>query len=825
MTRLPKIPQELVETLLRADTEADVIDALKSAELWDDPNLWRYYGDKEANWAQIGGQQAQPESSLTEKLTNSIDAILLAECHLRRIDPESANAPKTMAEAVATFFGSQSTFGPGETLSDWSNAKRQELSRRITIAVTGNRQRPSITIADLGEGQRPDLLPYTLVSLDRQNKARIHFVQGKFNQGGSGVLRFCGHENIQLVVSKRHPGVVKALNEKFEDSSLWGFTVVRREPTDGRSSTYTYLAPIGADKKPRKGEVLRFASPQLRLMPNQRDAYGTSVEHGTAIKLYEYDAKGFAGNAILPDGLRERLEAKLPEPALPMRIHECRQSFRGHKGSFETYVYGVTTRLAGNTENLEPGFPASAQFAIAGERLSARIYAFKPQKLKTYFSNEGVILMMNGQTHAVLPQTFFLRKGVKMDRLAGSLLLMIDCTTLSQRAREDLFMTSRDRLSGIALSKQLQEQLVEVVSRHPGLRELAERRKREEIDQRLKEDRPLEKILERLLRTTPELERLFPAGMRLPTSIRSGGARGGTGEGGRGDAAFVGKPHPTFFRFEKRAYGQVLLRNTEIDRRCRLRLETDAVNDYLTRDQNPGFFDVSFAEEASTALPTWSVTLQNGIAQVSLDFGDDVKVGDVVALAFTVNDRTLIDPFVNVVRLMVSEHHEHVPGSKDVAHGSRARGKADDGPGGLGLPRIVKVRKENWELRGFDQMSSATLLRDEDQLEVHVNVDNMYLKHVQKATKEDPRLAEARFVFGNVLLSLAVYQRFLQLEKSAENDKPNSEEVSKLVSLGHQRLVEELTRATAPFLLPMIERLGTLADEDIETVASIADED
>lgn len=825
MTPLPKKPQELLETLLRADTEEEVIAALKSAGLWDDPSLWRYYGDKEANWAQIGGQQAQPESSLTEKLTNSIDALLLAECHQRKIDPEGPQAPKTMAEAVATFFGSRSSFGPGETLTDWSDQKRKELSRRITIAVTGSRQRPSITIADLGEGQRPDRLPSTLVSLDRQNKARIHFVQGKFNQGGSGVLRFCGHENIQLVVSKRHPAVVKALGETFPDADQWGFTIVRREPTDGRSSTYTYLAPVGADRKPRKGEVLRFVAPKLRLMPNQREPYGTEVAHGTAVKLYEYDAKGFAGNAILPDGLRERLEAKLPEPALPVRIHECRPSFRGHKGSFETYVYGVTTRLAGNTENLEPGFPDSVQFAIAGERLSARIYAFKPQRLKTYFSNEGVILMVNGQTHAVLPQTFFLRKGVKMDRLAGSLLLMIDCTTLSQRAREDLFMTSRDRLSGIALSKQLQEQLVEVVSHHPGLRELAERRKREEIDQRLKEDQPLEKILERLLRATPELERLFPAGMRLPASMRSGGGKGGTGEGGRGEAPFVGRLHPTFFRFEKRTYGQVLLRNVEIGRRCRLRLETDAVNDYLTRDQSPGFFDVSFAEDATVALPTWSVTLHNGIAQVSLDFGDDVKVGDVVALALTVNDPTLIQPFVNVVRLTVGEHHEHVPGPRDDGDGSRAKGKADDGPGGLGLPRIVKVRKENWELRNFDQGSSATLLRDADQVEVHVNVDNVYLKQAQKGTKEDPRLAEARFVFGNVLLSLAVYQRFLQLEKSAENGKADSEEVTKLVSLGHQRLVEELTRATAPFLLPMIDRLGALADEDIEAVASIADED
>jgi|SRR6516164_1026093 hypothetical protein len=39
------------------------------------------------------------------------------------------------------------------------------------------------TVSDNGEGQTPDKMPYTLLSLDRSNKLRVPFVQGKFNMG------------------------------------------------------------------------------------------------------------------------------------------------------------------------------------------------------------------------------------------------------------------------------------------------------------------------------------------------------------------------------------------------------------------------------------------------------------------------------------------------------------------------------------------------------------------------------------------------------------------------------------------------------------------
>ena len=45
--------------------------------------------------------------------------------------------------------------------------------------------------------------------------------------GGTRVLRFCGRNNFELIISKRNPQL--ANNGKDESFSSWGFTLVRKE--------------------------------------------------------------------------------------------------------------------------------------------------------------------------------------------------------------------------------------------------------------------------------------------------------------------------------------------------------------------------------------------------------------------------------------------------------------------------------------------------------------------------------------------------------------------------------------------------------------------
>ena len=117
------------------------------------------------------------------------------ECLTRGIDPTSEAAPPSIRHAVSRFFENREPNGElGGTLQGWSQGKQLEQSQYITLAVTGAMPRsgdPCLTIVDCGEGQTPGMIPNTFLSIDKNNKLKILFVQGKFNMGGTGALRFC----------------------------------------------------------------------------------------------------------------------------------------------------------------------------------------------------------------------------------------------------------------------------------------------------------------------------------------------------------------------------------------------------------------------------------------------------------------------------------------------------------------------------------------------------------------------------------------------------------------------------------------------------------
>ena len=832
-------PQQLCLNLLHADTEEEVIAILKAAGYWEAPDVWRLFGDRENNFSTIGNQQSRPEAALTEKVVNAIDARLMCGCMSRGIIPTSGKAPSSIRDAVAQFIsGKPAGTSSGGSVQDWDNTQRREESKGITIAVTGSKKRPCVTISDVGEGQAPYMMPETFLSIDKSNKLRIPFVQGKFNMGGTGVLQFCGHSNLQLIITRRNPTIVKAMGEANETADPWAFTIVRRETgKDGvKNSVYTYLAPIGAESLPRHGEILRFNAACLSIMPDGNNAYVRDMTSGSVIKLYEYDMKGFSSHALMRDGLLSRLEAMLPEPALPIRIHECRD-YRGHKGSFETTLVGLSVRLDDNRgDNMEDGFPGSIPFKVEGESMTARIYAFKAERADTYRTNEGIIFTINGQTHGTIPKTIFSRNNVKMGRLADSLLVIIDCTEISVRAREDLFMNSRDRLRNTELRKALEEQLEDILKQHPGLRELRERRQHEEMEKRLEQSRPLEEVLKQLLKASPSLSQLFQAGNRILHPFKKGPTDGKDGDkdGNKGGNPFVGKPHPTDFRFPKKPYGEILHRNFEIGRRCRISFETDVVNDYFERTTYPGRFNVEVLEPTGIEDLNCSLTPHNGIASLSLAMPEDFTIGEKITLQLTVEDDVISEPFVNVVTLTAAPKSIRPSGIGKERDSSGSDGDST-GPSGIALPTIHQVKENEWEKYHFDRYTACEIVQDADDSNeddaiytFRINVDNVHLQTEIKMGTEDSRLSRTKFVFGNVLVGLALIQYFKEREKSRTKDESNGN------GNGQQHLpndltvelfVKEATRALSPFILPMINRLGALSEDEVATLGTVGDDE
>ncbi|MEG9884228.1 MAG: hypothetical protein V6Z86_06360 [Hyphomicrobiales bacterium] len=331
--------KKLCLDLIHADREEQVVQILKERGFGDDRRYWRHYGDEEANWGRAGNQQQRADYALNEKLVNAVDSRLMLECMLAGISPESDEAPGSMREAVNRFI--EKTWSghlkvSGGRTEEWPPNYRTQVAKSISVFVTGPKgSKPCINIADIGEGQMPEAFPETLLSLGRKNKISVKFVQGKFGQGSTGAARFCGEEKLQLIVSRRHPEllggkVVSSAYPVHDTDDYWGFTIIRREGEGNiRSPFLSYLAPLDALEpgQGRKGRILRFEAAEMDLFPQGHTAYRHTATYGTLVKLYEYKLK-HDSHILRGGGLRSRIDLLLPEPALPMRFHECRGHFK-----------------------------------------------------------------------------------------------------------------------------------------------------------------------------------------------------------------------------------------------------------------------------------------------------------------------------------------------------------------------------------------------------------------------------------------------------------------------------------------------------------------
>lgn len=823
--------KELCLALIHADTEAEVIDILTQAGYWNDTNYWRNYGDIENNFSVIGNQQSRPDSALMEKLVNSVDARLMNACLEAGIDPEGEHAPKSVREAVAIFF--EHGKAPSSTcdgrISSWPEGQRREVSSGITLASTGHRPRegnPSITISDCGEGQMPRRFQDTLLSLNKANKLRIPFVQGKFNMGGTGVLQFCGHDNLQLVVSKRNPLLLEASRVEEDGSDThWGFAVIRRERPEGsrRNSVYTYLAPVGAEANPEEGGILSFEADSLPIFPDQNNPYVRESGHGTLIKLFEFESPGFRSHILRRDSLLSRADLLLPEIALPIRFHECRRNYGGHAGSYDTTLTGLSVRLEDDkANNLEPGFPDSNVIRVAGEEMKVKVYAFKKGKAETYRKGECGLFIINGQTHAIMKSDFLRRSRVGMSYISDTVLLTIDCSEFSQGAIEDLFMNSRDRLRGGELRASIEAELEDFVKNHDGLRALKEKRRREDLEAKLDDSQPLADILESIIRQSPSLTSLFLSGTRLQTPFRTRGVQGETEE-------FAGSTHPSYFKFKDLDYGQTLEKDCHINMRCRVSFETDVENDYFDRAENPGKFKLScVTEDEEIEIETYVLNLRNGIATLSISLPEDIKENDILLFSATVDDDVILEPFTNGLIVTVKEREEARPSSGSRRKNpSNNRGNDREQPSGIQMPNITDVAEEEWLNHSFDKYSALRVVNSGESgapgeggsdvsangniYDFYVNVDNLYLKTELKNNYEDAEVVRARFRYGLVIVGLALLQDNQDNHKGAlvaEEEPTNGNDVD------IEERIKQITRAVSPVLLPMIESLGGLNTSD-----------
>lgn len=774
----------LCDRLLKAESETEVDEVLKKAGyLDDDPNLWLPFGGFGMNLNQINNQQSDATAALVEKLINSIDAVLTAACYSEGIDPKGTSAPRSMAEAVERLFKVKDG-----RLENLAATERTKLADHIHFVATGSKKEPCYVVVDRGEGQTPNAFKDTFLSLTKQNKDDIPFVQGRFNCGGTGVLPFCGEHKYQLIVSRRHPSCPVNAGDPTKD--LWGFTIVRRQrPALGRkSSMYVYLAPGGS--------ILTFARATLLAFPGQSSKdkpappYAVELPYGTCIKLYDYRWK--KKTLVTTDG-RYELERYLHSVSLPIRISETRDYKANY---YSTTLSGILAHVSEEGEEgdadskFEKGLsPAYGELNLPGVgRLPYRLFLLKEDYKASNFPH-GVYFTLNGQVHGDLPATF-ISSTLKFDYLSKTLLVSVDCTEMVPAVREDFLMASRDRVRRNEAYEAIYSALRDELREHPGLREHNALRKKKRLDETLSKEENTADYLQALLKSDPTLASILGVGGNVMT--RTGPSSD--------PVPFRGKKFPTTFQIAKEPKGG-LAKSCALNRRVRVDFETDADNDYFSRSDCPG--SITFDP------PNLCVSshLWNGKFTTKFQMPYDAQVRDVVNMVVTVTDierdargRPFVSQFT-IEGVAEAQDKSRPPGTRPPGYKRTDNGK--HAAPQLATPDIREVRREKWDEFEFDDYDAMKIINDEEGggYIFFVNMDNRFLINELHNTKEEEgSLVKHWFKYGVVLSALGILkemQRIEEEDKAKDDEEPESLDLEKVgrFCAGLARVVVPMIRA------------------------------
>ena len=726
---------ELLQALLASETETEVIKALEARGLLEDKPRWRYLGNMPNNQSIVLNQQSTPAAALVEKFTNSQDALLMRYCKAAGIDPRSDKAPASMSDAVDQFLGGKAdAFSNPDSDTKARDARRAYAEDNLVLYATGTKARPSLSLYDAGEGQLAKDFPATFCSLiygdgSGSYKGAIEFVQGRFNMGSSGVLPFCSEKHrMQLIVSRVPTDVAGG------DDHEWGFTLICFFPSK-QNPSWHYL--VGSD-----GQVMTAGKDPLGLLPRANPKSGEltpprerKVESGTLVKMYDFKAplSNICGE------LFRKIEEFLLRPPLPLRLVECRSDYKAN-----VMRNTVWDRLATwGKDRMEPGFESGAGVSVqleTGETIPVEIYVYKavkkdgelqddPDRLQT-----GMRATINGQSHAKRDTQFFKTKAVDKEHIAGSMLVLLDCTKLSQASRNALFMSNRETFREDPLLTDLFKKVQRELNNHEGLIDLNNKRYEDKVKDAVNDDDGV-KALEELLATVPDLADLF--GTMKPGKA---GAKNVTdGPGGpmvEPPQPFKGTQYPTYF---KRKDGAMLV-ETEIEKGelGRVSLLTDVRNDYFTRKRGVG--QATFTGDI---VPT--AHLFNG--RYTLTFAPDKKlaVGGKLNCQAIIKDNKGSGPFKLDVQITVVEPVAKEPPPP----------KPPKPPKALAAPSRPDIR----EVKKGPDAPPLTIdkVPNSDQLRLLLNVQSNLLVQAKKMRPpEDAIAVEFVFKYGLALTAMGL---------------------------------------------------------------------
>ena len=786
---------ELFKVLYYAATEEDVDGVINNHPDIFKPENWHPLGRNENNFGVIENQQATPIAALIEKITNSIDAVLMKKCLEAGIDPKSSQAPKSMDEARAKFF---------KNYGDWDlPSARKKQAESIQIIADGPRLKPSLTIFDDGEGQDPEKFDKTFLSLLEGNKTEIHFVQGKYNMGGSGAIVFCGKKRYQLIGSKR-----------YDDSGDFGFTLIREHPLSRReekvkkNTWYEYLKIDGG--------IPAFCAKKLDL-----GLYNRTFLTGTIIKLYSYDLPSGSRSVISRD-LNQSINEYLFEPVLPVITIDKKERYPDDR-NLERDLYGLKRRLEQDDSKYLDLPPFSEEFnnALFG-KMKVTCYVFttkiddrtasdtKESIRREFFKNNmSVLFSVNGQVHGHYTSEFITRS-LKLNLLKDHLLIHVDCTNMDYNFRKELFMASRDRLKDGDETRQLRAFLAEKLGSKSGRLAEIQRKRKESISVESKDAKDLLKSLTQNLPMDSDLMKLLAQTLKIdePTN---GKRKNNTGKKKKkkieDKQPFSPKRFPTFFRRHVQGSAKKAV-TIPLGGEKTILFDTDVEDHYFDRIEDPGELKIALlgfktndtrggnahgkVDKIEDIFNVRKSSPQEGTIKIHINPKKTVHVGDAATIKATLGD---FSGEFESEAFMIKINDPEV---------SKPPTKKDEETelSNLGLPQLILTHQEpqdsgvTWEQaqdETYKEFNHSTIMFPYvvgEKLErIYVNMDStVFMDFKPKNPNEEQLQFASRKYFASVYFhTLFLYtitkNRKYRFMRETDKDDPNVELAEYLMDL------------------------------------------
>ena len=377
-------------------------------------------------------------------------------------------------------------------------------------------------------------------------------------------------------------------------------------------------------------------------------------------------------------------------------------------------------------------------------------------------------------------------------------------------------MPSRDRLRDSGFRRSLEEALEDKLRSHPKLKEIATHRRDRERANSSQMSESFKRFLEEMLRRHPQLAGIFGPGPQIknphkPLSVIPGGEPPTL------------RRFPTFFRFRNVVEGKIYQREANLNSQVRLTLETDAEDDYFSRDDDAGSckLRMRYGGEWVPAKNWKSPNLASGEAHISLALPADAAVESIVEYEIEITDPSRIDPFINGFFLTVRPERIVPPKPPGPVPPSPIPPTPEPGPGTtndstLAIPEPIEVEEAQWpDHEGFDRNTALVIKAapgtpdDQVAYDYYINMGNYNLARAVKGSPKKSAEYRRQFKLGMTIIALGLVHDDVQRRErvgEVDPDATGPPAISDQVKL--------VTSAMAPFLIPMIAMLAMDAAEE-----------